>query len=138
MHLWLPFTQMATFDFDERTFVRGEGCTLTDARGRRIFDAISSVWTTIHGHGHPHIVAAIARQAALLDHATALGAANPAAIALAEKLALLTGLERVFFSGDGASAVEVALKIALQYWQNTGEGKRRRFARLVHAYHGDT
>ena len=138
MHLWLPFTQMSTFDFNERTFVRGEGCTLVDARGRRVFDAISSVWTTIHGHGHPYIIESIAHQAAVLDHATALGAANWPAIELAERLARLTGLERVFFSGDGASAVEVALKMALQYWQNTGEGKRCRFARLVHAYHGDT
>jgi len=138
VHLWLPFTQMSTFDFNERTFVRGEGCTLVDARGRRVFDAISSVWTTIHGHGHPYIIESIAHQAAVLDHATALGAANWPAIELAERLARLTGLERVFFSGDGASAVEVALKMALQYWQNTGEGKRCRFARLVHAYHGDT
>ncbi len=138
MHLWLPFTQMATFDFDERTFVRGEGCTLVDARGRRVFDAISSVWTTIHGHGHPHITSAIARQATVLDHATALGAANEPAIELAERLAQLTGLERVFFSGDGASAVEAALKIALQFWQNNGNKRRRRFARLVDAYHGDT
>ena len=138
VNLWLPFTQMATFDFGERTFVRGEGCTLIDARGRRVFDAISSVWTTIHGHGHPHITDAIARQASVLDHATALGAANEPAIALAGTLAELTGLERVFFSGDGASAVEAALKIALQFWQNTGNTRRRRFARLVDAYHGDT
>jgi adenosylmethionine-8-amino-7-oxononanoate transaminase len=137
-HLWLPFTQMASFDFAERTFVRGEGCELVDARGRRVFDAISSVWTTIHGHAHPHIVEAIARQAATLDHATALGAANPPALALAEELAALTGLHRVFFSSDGASAIEVALKIALQYWQNIGQPRRRRFVRLACAYHGDT
>lgn len=129
---------MAAFDPAERTFVRGEGCALIDSRGRRVFDAISSVWTTIHGHCHPHIAAAIAQQAATLDHATALGAANPAAIALADELSALTGLDRVFFSGDGASAVEVALKIALQYWQNAGRPERRRFVRLSHAYHGDT
>ncbi|MGH7683670.1 MAG: aminotransferase class III-fold pyridoxal phosphate-dependent enzyme, partial [Vulcanimicrobiaceae bacterium] len=137
-HLWLPFTQMAAFNPAERTFVRAEGRTLIDARGRHVFDAISSVWTTIHGHCHPHIVGAISRQAAMLDHATALGAANPPAIALAERLSALTGLERVFFSSDGASAVEVALKIALQYWQNAGKPERRRFVRLSHAYHGDT
>lgn len=136
--LWLPFTQMAAFSFEERTFVRGEGCALVDAKGRRVFDAISSVWTTIHGHGHPYIVEAIARQAAALDHATALGAANPPAIELAERLAALTGLECAFFSSDGASAVEVALKMALQYWQNVGQPARTRFARLTHAYHGDT
>lgn len=129
---------MAAFDSAERTFVRGEGCTLVDSRGRRVFDAISSVWTTIHGHCHPHIAGAIAQQAATLDHATALGAANPPAIALAEELSELTGLDRVFFSGDGASAIEVALKMALQYWQNAGCAQRRRFVRLSNAYHGDT
>ena len=137
-HLWLPFTQMAEFSPEKRTFVQGEGCSLVDVRGWRVFDAISSVWTTIHGHGHPHIVSAIGRQAALLDHATALGAANLPALTLADNLADLTGLDQVFFSSDGASAVEVALKIALQYWQNTGNPARRRFARLTHSYHGDT
>ncbi|HEY1728107.1 MAG TPA: adenosylmethionine--8-amino-7-oxononanoate transaminase [Candidatus Baltobacteraceae bacterium] len=137
-HIWLPFTQMRGFDIGERTFVRGEGCTLVDAHGRRLFDAISSVWTTIHGHGHPHIVEAIAHQAAILDHATTLGAANLPAVALAEQLAKLSGFDRVFFSSDGASAVEVALKMALQYWQNIGKAHRRRFARLTNAYHGDT
>jgi len=129
---------MRGFDIDARTFVRGEGCTLVDARGKRLFDAISSVWTTIHGHGHPHIVKAIAHQASVLDHATTLGAANLPAITLADKLAKLTGLDRAFFSSDGASAVEVALKMALQYWQNVGEPRRQRFARLTNAYHGDT
>lgn len=137
-HHWLPFTQMAAFDPTERTFVAARGTTLVDARGRELFDAISSVWTTIHGHGHPAICEALARQAATLDHATALGATNPAAEALATRLAELTGLAAVFFSSDGASAVEVALKIALKYWENVGEPRRRRFARLVDAYHGDT
>jgi adenosylmethionine-8-amino-7-oxononanoate aminotransferase len=136
--LWLPFTQMASFSFDERTFVRGDGCSLTDAKGRRVFDAISSVWTTLHGHGHPRIVEAIARQAAELDHSTALGAANRRALELAERLASATGLEYAFFSADGASAVEVAVKIALQYWQNVGVTGRTRLARLTHSYHGDT
>lgn len=129
---------MAAFNPAERTFVRGEGCTLVDARGRRVFDAISSVWTTIHGHCHQHIAEAVARQASRLDHATALGGANPPAITLAERLADLTGLERVFFSSDGASAVEAALKMSLQYWQNIGQPRRRRFIRLANAYHGDT
>jgi adenosylmethionine-8-amino-7-oxononanoate transaminase len=137
-HLWLPFTQMATFDRAERTFVRGFGTTLIDARGRHIFDAISSVWTTIHGHCHPHITAAIARQAGELDHATALGASNPVAEELAERLCALTGLARAFFSSDGASAIEAALKMAIQYWQNIGEPGRTRFVHLRSSYHGDT
>lgn len=137
-HLWLPFTQMAGFDAAARTFVRGLGNDLIDARGHRTFDAISSIWTTIHGHCHPAIVQRIAEQAASLDHATLLGGVNPPAAALAARLAELTGLERAFFSSDGASAVEVALKIALQYWQNTGEPERTRFVHLSDAYHGDT
>lgn len=136
--LWLPFTQMDAFDASQRTFVRGEGNYLIDSRGRRVFDAVSSIWTTVHGHCHPHIVRAIARQAAELDHATLLGASNPVAEELAEKLAALLNLDYAFFSGDGASAVEAALKMALQFWNNAGEPQRTRFVRLVDSYHGDT
>lgn len=136
--LWLPFTQMDAFDASQRTFVRGEGNYLIDARGHRVFDAVSSIWTTIHGHCHPHIVEAIARQAALLDHATLLGASNPVAEELAERLTALLNLDYAFFSSDGASAVEAALKMALQYWRNAGEPQRTRFVHLVDSYHGDT
>ena len=136
--LWLPFTQMQGFDFGARRFVRGEGTTLTDARGARVFDAVSSIWTIVHGHSHPRIVDAIALQAATLDHATTLGATNPVAEALAERLCAVSGMDYAFFGGDGASAVEAALKMALQYWQHGGEPQRTRFVRLVDAYHGDT
>ena len=137
-HLWLPFTQMRHFDGHARTFVRGRGTLLEDARGRWVYDAVSSIWTTIHGHCHPRIVEAIARQAAVLDHATLLGATNPVAEELAERLCALAGMDRAFFASDGASAVEAAIKMALQYWQNAGEPHRTRFVRLSHAYHGDT
>lgn len=137
-HLWLPFTQMATFDPSERTFVSASGTTLRDARGRDVFDAISSVWVTIHGHGHPAIVEAIARQAATLDHATALGASNPVAEELAARLTARSGLDYAFFASDGASAVEASLKMALQYWRASGEPQRTRFAHLPASYHGDT
>lgn len=136
--LWLPFTQMDGFDPASRTFVRGDGNFLVDAHGRRIFDAVSSIWTTVHGHCHPVIVEAIARQAAHLDHATLLGASNPVAEDLAARIASLLGMEYAFFGGDGASAVEAALKMALHYWQNAGEPQRTRFIRLVDSYHGDT
>jgi adenosylmethionine-8-amino-7-oxononanoate aminotransferase len=137
-HLWLPFTQMRGFDPRARAFVHAFGTTLEDARGARVYDAVSSIWTIVHGHCHPRIVAAIARQAATLDHATLLGATNPAAEALAERLCALAGMDRAFFAGDGASAVEAAIKMAAQYWQNAGQPQRRRFVRLSHAYHGDT
>lgn len=136
--LWLPFTQMDGFDSLQRTFVRGAGNFLIDARGRKIFDAVSSIWTTIHGHCHPRIVEAIGRQAATLDHATLLGASNPVAEELAERLTALLHLDYAFFSSDGASAVEAALKTALQYWRNAGEPQRTRFVHLVDSYHGDT
>ena len=135
---WLPFTQMSAFDAPERTFVRGAGTTLVDARGRELFDAISSVWTTVHGHGRPAIARAIAQQAATLDHATALGATNPVADELAARLCTLTGLDAAFFASDGASAIEAALKMSVQYWQNAGEPRRVRFAHLRASYHGDT
>lgn len=129
---------MDAFDASRRTFVRGEGNYLIDARGRRLFDAVSSIWTTVHGHCHPHIVEAIARQAARLDHATLLGASNPVAETLAQRLTALLNLDYAFFSSDGASAVEAALKMALQYWRNAGEPQRTRFVHLVESYHGDT
>ncbi len=129
---------MDAFDASERTFVRGEGNYLVDSRGRRVFDAVSSIWTTVHGHCHPHIVQAIARQAAELDHVTLLGASNPVAEKLAERLTALVNVDYAFFSGDGASAVEAALKMALQYWRHAGEPQRTRFVHLVDAYHGDT
>jgi adenosylmethionine---8-amino-7-oxononanoate aminotransferase len=136
--LWLPFTQMQSFDAGARTFVRGEGTDLVDARGRRVFDATSSIWTIVHGHGHPALVSAVARQAALLDHATTLGATNPAAETLARMLCESTGMDYTFFGGDGASAIEAAIKMALQYWRHAGEPQRTRFIRLRSAYHGDT
>lgn len=129
---------MSSFDPNQRTFVRGAGTQLFDSQGKATFDAISSIWTTVHGHCRPHITEAIARQARELDHATALGASNPVAERLAQRLCAATGLSRVFYSSDGASAVEAALKIALQFWQNAGKPRRRRFLHLRSSYHGDT
>ncbi len=136
--LWLPFTQMQSFDASQRTFIRGEGTSLIDARGRRVYDAVSSIWTIVHGHCHPAIVGAIADQAATLDHATTLGATNSVAEQLASRLCALTNMDYAFFASDGASAIEAALKMAVQYWQHVGESQRTRFVRFVDAYHGDT
>ena len=129
---------MDAFAPESRTFVRGEGNYLYDLHQHRVFDAVSSIWTTIHGHCHPLIVEAISSQAARLDHATLLGAINPQAARLAERLCDALDLDYAFFASDGASAVEAALKMALQFWQNEGEPGRTRFVRLVDAYHGDT
>ena len=134
--LWLPFTQM--HDAVVRRFVRASGTSLVDDAGHRLFDATSSIWTIVHGHGHTAIVGAIARQAAELDHATLLGASNPRAEELAERLCALVGLPHAFFASDGASAIEAALKMAVNYWRARGSRERTRFVRLVSAYHGDT
>lgn len=136
--LWLPFTQMRGFNPAQRSFVSGRGAMLTDATGKELFDATSSIWTTVHGHCHPRIVEAIATQAARLDHATTLGATNRVAEELAWRLCELTAMGRAFFSGDGASAIEAALKMTLQYWQNVGQRQRTRFVALTDGYHGDT
>lgn len=129
---------MSAFDSSKRTFVCGEGTMLTDALGHELFDATSSIWTIVHGHGRPEIVAAIARQAATLDHSTLLGATHPRAEELAERLCALASMDYAFFSSDGASAIEVAAKMALRYWAVNGQPQRTRFVRLDHAYHGDT
>lgn len=111
---------------------------LEDAQGHRVYDAVSSIWTTVHGHCHPRIVEAIGRQAATLDHATLLGASNLVAEELAERLCSIAQMGNAFFASDGASAVEAAIKMTLQYWQNLGQPQRTRFVRLADAYHGDT
>jgi adenosylmethionine-8-amino-7-oxononanoate aminotransferase len=142
--VWHPFTQHATWTDDDPTVVdRAEGPWLWDVDGRRYLDGVSSLWTTTLGHGHPEINAAIIAQLAKLDHSTFLGTTHTPGIELSEALVALgpkgTGpeLTKVFYAGDGSSAVEAALKIAYQYSTQTGHA-RPKFVRLNHAYHGDT
>jgi len=139
--LWHPFTSMKEW-IEETPLVieRAEGNYLIDTEGKRYFDGVSSLWVTVHGHGHPAISAAIARQAAVLDHSTMLGLTHPCAIELAERLIELAppGLTRVFFSDSGSTAVEIALKQAFQYWAHQGKPQKQRFLHLADAYHGDT
>ncbi|MEM6911949.1 MAG: adenosylmethionine--8-amino-7-oxononanoate transaminase [Verrucomicrobiota bacterium] len=143
-HGWHPFTQMAAWDdpaFSPVVIERGEGVWLWDTEGRRYLDGNSSIWTNLHGHGHPAIVEAIARQARQLDHSSFLGYTHPRAIELAERLCgfFPAGtLERCFFSDNGSTAIEVALKLAIQYRQQNGEPERTGFASFANAYHGDT
>jgi adenosylmethionine-8-amino-7-oxononanoate aminotransferase len=140
-HLWHPFTQMKIWP-DEPPLVisRAEGNWLTDSRGRRYFDGVSSLWVTVHGHNHPRIKQAIAEQMERLDHSTLLGLSHPPAVELAAALARACpgGLEHVFYSESGSTAVEIALKIAFQYWQQAGRPEKRTFVALDNAYHGDT
>ena len=121
--------------------VRAEGVWLWDEKGNRYLDGNSSIWTNIHGHCRPEIAEAIAKQAATLDHSSYLGLGHPLASELAEKLVSYfppQTLERVFFSDNGSTAVEAALKMSLQSRMQTGQGNRTRFIAFDNAYHGDT
>jgi adenosylmethionine-8-amino-7-oxononanoate aminotransferase len=143
-HVWHPFTQMRDWcapGHEPLVLVEGRGSTLVDAEGREYLDGNSSIWTNIHGHSHPKIVAALREQAGKLAHSSFLGFTNEPAVRLAEKLVALfpaDTLTRVFYSDDGSTAIEVALKMAVQYHQLTGHPGRCRFAAFDHAYHGDT
>jgi adenosylmethionine---8-amino-7-oxononanoate aminotransferase len=135
-NLWHPFTQPATASPPARV-VRGSGVWLELEDGSRLIDAISSWWVTLHGHGEASIAAAIARQALQLEQVIFADFRHRGAEILAERLARHTGLERLFFSDNGSTAVEVALKIALQWWHNQGSPRTRLIA-FDGAYHGDT
>lgn len=136
--LWLPYTQMATAPAP-LPVVGAEGVRIRLADGRELIDGISSWWTMCHGYGHPHIRAAVAAQLDRLPHVMFAGLVHEPALKLARRLAaLLPGdLERAFFSESGSVAVEVALKIAVQYWKNRGQD-RHRFVAFKDGYHGDT
>ncbi len=141
-HLWHPFTQQQEWCLEEPLIiVSGKGVYLQDIHGRNYIDGNSSIWTNIHGHSHPRIVAAIQAQAATLDHSSFLGATHPKAIELAERLvALFPGnpLSRVFYSDNGSTAIESALKMTFQYWQLVGNANKNRFVAFTNCYHGDT
>jgi len=158
-YVWHPFTQMRDWVKAEPTvIVAGRGAVLRDARGREFLDANASIWTNLHGHNHPHINAALRRQLGRIAHSSALGLANAPASVLAERLVRAANprqpgsrrlnpaslspqgvvLEKVFFSDDGATAMEVALKLAYEFTRRTGRSRRPRFLSLQGAYHGDT
>ncbi|RJP22256.1 MAG: adenosylmethionine--8-amino-7-oxononanoate transaminase [Deltaproteobacteria bacterium] len=140
-HSWHPYTQMSALASDPPLLVdRAEGLFLFDADGNRYYDAISSWWCVVHGHGHPRIREAVARQMERLDHVLFAGATHEPAVRLAERLSAVAppGLSRVFFSDNGSTAVEVALKMSLQYWRNVGRGEKTEFVCLDRGYHGDT
>ncbi len=137
--IWHPFTQPA-LDPPPLPIARAEGAYLYASDGRRILDAISSWWVNIHGHAHPLIADAIAAQARKLEQVIFAGFTHEAAEELRSRLEkiLPAGLSHIFFSDNGSTAVEVALKMALQYWRNIGRPAKQRIIALEHAYHGDT
>lgn len=139
-HVWHPFTQQRGWAAEEAPVIeRAHGTTLVDTDGRQYIDGVSSLWCTVHGHRHPHIDAAVRAQLDRVAHTTMLGLAHPGAAELAARLAELAppGLERVFYSDSGSSAVEVALKMAFQHWRHRGQ-ERTTFVCLEMGYHGDT
>lgn len=143
-YVWHPFTAMLDYNRSEPLIIeQGEGSYLIDMEGNRYLDGISSLWVNVHGHCRPELNAALIEQINQIAHSTLLGLANVPSIKLAKKLVEITppGLHKVFYSDAGATAVEIALKIAFQYWQQKDAGQYRqktKFISLVEAYHGDT
>ena len=139
--MWHPFTQMKDYLSEEPLIIeRGEGSFLIDVEGKRYIDGVSSLWVLIHGHGRPELLKAMEVQSKKLCHSTLLGLANPPSILLAKRLAGIApaGLTKVFYSDNGSTSVEIALKMAYQYGQQQGQRGRRRFLTFRNAYHGDT
>ncbi len=137
-NIWHPFTQHQ-IAVDQLCIVSADGCYLEDEQGNRYLDAISSWWTNLFGHRHPYITQSIKNQLNTLDHVLFAGFTHPAAVELSQKLLkiLPSNQAKLFFSDNGSTAVEVALKMAFQYWYNKGMPKTRIVA-FKHAYHGDT
>jgi adenosylmethionine---8-amino-7-oxononanoate aminotransferase len=138
-HLWLPYTQMKVAP-EPLAVARTQGSRIILEDGRELVDGVASWWTACHGYNHPHIAEAVKRQVDLLPHVMMGGLVQEPALALARRLAaMLPGdLSRVFFSDSGSVAVEVAIKMAVQFWLNRGEKKRTKFITFRDAYHGDT
>jgi|SRR5579864_1658277 len=139
LSIWHPFTQ-ANVDPPPLTISRAEGSYLYTTDGRRIIDAISSWWVNLQGHCHPHIAKAVAAQVEKLDHVLLAGFSHEPVERLTRKLRhfIPAALANIFYSDDGSTAVEVALKLAVQYWRNQGRDQKQEIIALDHAYHGDT
>jgi adenosylmethionine-8-amino-7-oxononanoate aminotransferase len=140
-HLWHPFTQMQEWLAEDPCIIsRAEGNFLIDVQGRKYLDGVSSLWCNVHGHRKKEMDDALRAQLERLSHSTFLGLSHVPGIQLAEKLIRIAprGLQRVFYSDSGATAVEIALKMAVQYWQLKGDTQRTQIASLAESYHGDT
>lgn len=140
-YIWHPFTQMKGWlESDQTVIIEAKGIKLIDTEGKEYYDGVSSLWVNIHGHRHPKIDQAIIDQLGKVAHSTALGLANVPASEFAQMLVEVSpeGLNKVFYSDDGSTAVEVALKMAFQYWQHKGKPNKNKFIALNQSYHGDT
>ncbi len=140
-YIWHPFTQMRDWtDAKPLIIEEGDGCYLIDTEGNRYIDGVSSLWVLVHGHGKRELIDAIEKQANMLCHSTLLGLASTPSIVLARMLVDIApkGLTKVFYSDNGSTSVEIALKMSYQYWQQKGEKKRKKFICFTNGYHGDT
>jgi adenosylmethionine---8-amino-7-oxononanoate aminotransferase len=140
-YIWHPFTQMKDWEKEVPLIIeRAEGLYLFDIDGNKYLDGVSSLWVNLHGHRKPALDHAVRRQLRKIAHSSLLGLTNVPAIQLAKKLVEQSprGLTKVFYSDNGSTAVEIALKISLQYWQLRGKSRKTRYLSLVNAYHGDT
>lgn len=140
-HVWHPFTQMQDWEQDQPLVItRGEGSWLIDSDGKRYLDGVASMWTNVHGHCRQELNEALRQQVDRLEHSTLLGLASEQSIILARRLAEITpdGLDRFFYSDNGSTAMEVAVKMAFQYQVHRGRPERKRFITFHNAYHGDT
>ncbi|WP_378951775.1 adenosylmethionine--8-amino-7-oxononanoate transaminase [Pelosinus sp. sgz500959] len=140
-YVWHPFTQMQEWVAQPQMVIEAaEGIKLIDSEGHQYYDGVSSLWVNIHGHRHPKIDQAIVDQLGKVAHTTMLGLVNVPATQLAEELMAVVpkGLTKLFYSDDGSTAVEIAIKMAYQYWQLKGKSKKQKFVTLANAYHGDT
>jgi adenosylmethionine-8-amino-7-oxononanoate aminotransferase len=138
-HVWLPYCQMKVAP-PPLPVVRTHGCRIVLADGRELIDGIASWWSVCHGYNHPHIREAVERQLATMPHVMFGGLVHEPALRLATRLTAMAppGLSRVFFADSGSIAVEIALKMALQYWQNKGQPRKTKFVCFTDGYHGDT
>ncbi|AIF83870.1 adenosylmethionine-8-amino-7-oxononanoate transaminase [Candidatus Nitrososphaera evergladensis SR1] len=138
--VWHPYTQMKDWEKqDNRVIVNGEGFYLVDDRGRRYLDGTASMWCNVWGHGQNEVVEAMREQLKHLQHSTLFGLASEPSARLAERLVKMAGgMDRVFYTDNGSTAIEAALKMALQYWQNRGKSEKKLFVSLEGGYHGDT
>ncbi len=140
-YIWHPFTQMKDWLEDEPLIIdAADGIYLKDIDGQIYMDGVSSLWVNVHGHRQPRIDAALKKQIDRLSHSTLLGLSNTPAVELSRALIKIAppGLKKVFYSDNGSTAVEIAIKMAYQYWQNTGLTHKTKFVHLRHSYHGDT
>lgn len=136
-HVWYPYTQMRHMP-EPLKVTSARGCVIVGEDGREYVDGLSSWWSACHGYSHPHIVDAMKRQADRMSHVMFAGVAHEPAYELAARLCALTGLDRVFFSDSGSTAVETAMKMATQYWRNVGKPRKNKFLCFLNGYHGDT